>query len=63
MLFICDKCLKKKVKMFPKLYGQPFNMTTEIETGIVTEIYEGFIELNNKTLIAIDSIYKIEIVD
>ena len=60
--------LNKKVVVYEKLYGVASSTDLPVKrnrlNGILTNIYDDrFIELDNKILIAIDYIYKIEIVD
>ena len=62
--------LNKKVEIREKVYGgvsstiMPMNSKCNTLVGIMTNIYDNkFIELDNKILLSIDYIYKIEIVD
>lgn len=64
--------INKKVKISEKVFGgmSSTNMPVTVgkswntSIGIITNIYDNkFIELDNKILIAIDYIYKIEIVE
>ena len=63
--------LNKKVEIREKVFGGisstniPMNYNKfNTLVGIITNIYDNkFIELDNKILLAIDYIYKIEIVD
>ena len=65
-----DNYLNKKVEIREKVFGGvsstniPMNNKFNTLIGIITNIYDNkFIELDNKILIALDYIYKIEIVD
>lgn len=65
-----DNYLNKKVEIREKIFGAASSthipMSNKVNTlvGVITNIYANkFIELDNKILIAIDYIYKIEIVD
>ena len=65
-----DKYLNKKVEKKKKIFGAASSTYFLIQeninktVGIITNIYDNkFIELDNKILIAIDFIYKIEILD
>ena len=62
--------LNKKVEIREKVFtgvsstNMPMNNIYNTLVGLITNIYDDkFIELDNKILIAIDYIYKIEIVD
>ena len=62
--------LNKKVEIREKVFGGvsstniPMNNKFNTLVGVITNIYDNkFIELDNKILLAIDYIYKIEIVD
>lgn len=61
--------LSKKVAIREKLFEYsstniPLNNKYNTTIGVITNIYDNkFIELDNKILIAIDYIYKIEILD
>lgn len=62
--------LNKKVEIREKVFGgvsstnMPMNNKFNTLVGVITNIYANkFIELDNKILIAIDYIYKIEIID
>ena len=66
-----DNYLNKKVEIREKVFGGITSTSYGLGgsaankiVGVITHIYAGkFIELDNKILIAIDYIYKIEIVD
>lgn len=65
-----DNYLNKKVEIREKVFGgasstnMPLNNKFNTLVGIITNFYGNkFIELDNKILIALDYIYKIEIVD
>ena len=65
-----DTYLNKKVEICEKIFGAASSTYFLIQeninktVGIITNIYDNkFIELDNKILIAIDFIYKIEILD
>lgn len=65
--------LNKPVVIWEKLYSGPSSMytkgigksfsagTTNIDEGVLTGVYDTFIELDNNTLISIDHIYKIKL--
>lgn len=62
--------LNKKVEIREKIFSTtsstniPMNNKFNTTIGIITNIYDNkFIELDNKVLIALDYIYKIEIMD
>ena len=62
--------LNKKVEIREKVFGgvsstnMPMNNKFNTLVGVITNIYDNkFIELDNKILLAMDYIYKIEIVD
>lgn len=62
--------LNKKVEIREKVFGgvsstnMPLNNGLNTIVGVITNIYDDkFIELDNKVLLAIDYIYKVEIVD
>lgn len=61
--------LNKKVEVREKLFGETISSAGKFDRfnktiGVITNIYDNkFIELDNKILIAIDYIYKIEILD
>ena len=62
--------LNKKVEIREKVFGgvsstnMPMNNKFNTLVGTITNIYDNkFIELDNKILLAIDYIYKIEIID
>ena len=62
--------LNKKVEIREKTFGgisstnMPMNNKFNTIIGTITNIYDNkFIELDNKILIALDYIYKIEIID
>lgn len=62
--------LNKKVEIREKVFAgvsstnMPLNNQFNTLVGVITNIYDNkFIELDNKKLIAIDYIYKIEIVN
>lgn len=65
-----NKYLNKKVEIREKVFGgisstnMPMNNKFNTLVGVITNIYDNkFIELDNKILLALDFIYKIEIVD
>ena len=65
-----NKYLNKKVEIREKVFGGvsstniPMNNKFNTLVGVITNIYDNkFIELDNKILLALDFIYKIEIVD
>ena len=62
--------LNKKVEIREKIFGAASSTFFVVQenmnktVGVITNIYDNkFIELDNKILIAIDFIYKIEIID
>ena len=62
--------LNKKVEIREKVFGTvsstniPMNNKFNTIVGVITNIYDNkFIELDNKILLALDYIYKIEIVE
>lgn len=62
--------LNKKVEIREKIFGVASSTYFIVQenmnktVGVITNIYDNkFIELDNKILIAIDFIYKIEIID
>lgn len=62
--------LNKKVEIREKIFSTisstniPMNNKFNTTIGVITNIYDNkFIELDNKVLIALDYIYKIEIMD
>ena len=65
-----DHYLNKKVEIREKIFGVASSTYFIVQenmnktVGVITNIYDNkFIELDNKILIAIDFIYKIEIID
>lgn len=65
-----NKYLNRKVEIREKTYGGvsstniPMNNKFNTIIGTITNIYDNkFLELDNKILIALDYIYKIEIID
>lgn len=65
-----NKYLNRKVEIREKVFGgisstnMPMNNKFNSFVGIITNIYDNkFIELDNKILISLDYIYKIEIID
>ena len=60
-----NKYLNKKIEVCEKAFEASSNVKkTNRLVGIITNIYDNkFIELDNKILIALDYIYKMEIVD
>lgn len=58
-----EKFLNKEVKIEEKIYNAPSThlMATNEITGIMTAIYDDFIELDNTSLIAKQFIYRIRL--
>lgn len=65
-----DNYLNKKVEIREKVFGSvsstniPMSNKINAIVGIVTNIYDNkFLELDNKILISLDYIYKIEVIN
>jgi len=64
-----NKYINKKVAVYEKLFdalssdSKRVTWNYNITTGVITDVIDNkFIELDNKTLIAIDFIYRIDLV-